>query len=63
MTFRSDDPGRDFDRWDAYQNSLSEELPECDHCHKKIREDYYDIDGYLICPDCLERHFKRTIEL
>lgn len=38
-------------------------LPLCDCCAEFIQdEDYYDIEGYILCPGCLETCFKRWTE-
>lgn len=61
--FRSDDPNRDFDRWDAEQNRLREKLPVCDVCDQTIDSDYYHINGDNICADCMETYFKKEVEI
>lgn len=64
MIYPTDDPGRDFDRWDAYMTKLEDELPTCDHCGGKIRDDRYcDMDGYKVCLECLERDFMKAVEI
>lgn len=56
--FRSDDPGADFDRWDAYMESQRRELPRCDHCNRPIEDErYVNFDGFRVCPHCLESHY------
>lgn len=38
-------------------------LPVCDHCDQAIQtEKYYDIDGLILCPECLETNFTRWTE-
>lgn len=60
--FRSDDPGRDFDKWDAEQARLLEQLPKCDICDHPIQDDhYYRINGENYCPSCLE-YFRKEIK-
>ena len=62
--FRSDDPGVDFDRWDAEQNQQREELPVCDVCDKTIEDyHYYLINGDCICISCMETYFKKEVEV
>ena len=61
--FRTDDPGRDFDRWDAWKESLRKELPRCDHCHREIEDErYVEFDGFKVCSECLEKHYTRDNE-
>ena len=60
--FRSDDPGRDFDKWDAEQAQLLERLPKCDICDHPIQDDhYYQISGENYCPGCLE-YFRKEVK-
>lgn len=48
---------RDAERWLA-------KLPVCDYCEQHIQDDhYYEIDGEIICPDCLESYFRKENEL
>ena len=42
MIFPSDDPGRDFDRWEAEQERFREELYGCDYCDETIEDDWYE---------------------
>lgn len=62
MLFISDDPHRDFDRYDAEQSRLIAMLPKCCECNEPIQDDFcYEINGELICEDCLnEFHRKET---
>lgn len=63
--FYSDDPGRDFDRWDAEQERQRARLPVCEgkKCGKRIDEDdYYDIDGEILCEECMKRKYSRSTE-
>lgn len=58
---RSDDPNADFDRWDAEQCRLLEDLPECSYCGEPITEDYYNINGDDICKECLDANFMKVL--
>lgn len=60
--FYSDDPYQDFVRHDAYQQKKLDRLPVCCECEHPIQtEECYEINGELICPECLvEHHQKRT---
>lgn len=61
MTY-TDNPIADFDRWDAEQTKWLERLPKCAECDHHIQdENCYEINGELICPECLNNnHRKRT---
>lgn len=57
----TDNPERDLDIYEAEQERKLAKLPVCDDCGEHIQDDhYYDIDGYIICPDCLKKYKKDT---
>lgn len=53
----TDDPVRDFDRWDAMMERQRESCcrGRCTHCGEDVYdyEDHYDIDGDLFHEECL----------
>ena len=54
MIFRSDDPGRDFDLWDAYQTRQLRACPRCTKCGEYIQRDIDAQVDDLLCEDCFE---------
>ena len=61
--FRGGDPLDDFDRLDREQAMYEERLPVCDECHNRITEnDYYDVDGEILCEDCMKERYRRSTE-
>ena len=53
--YYSDDPGRDFDRWDRAQAKLLERLPVCECCGDPIQQDdAVRIGGAWYCDDCID---------
>lgn len=60
--FRTDDPERDFDRYDMEQARREARLPVCEKCKKRIYDDhYYEDDGEILCEEhLLERYRKFT---
>lgn len=56
MPFRTDDPVRDFERWDAEQERRRELhfLCRCSQCGEAVYDydDYYDFDGDKVHEDC-----------
>ena len=61
--FRSDDPAADFDRYDRQQERQLENLPLCESCGERIQdEDYYDVDGEILCEECMKRKYRRKTE-
>ena len=56
--FRHGDPDDDFDRLDAKQAAYYARLPKCERCKATIEEeDYFDIDGEILCEDCLKEKY------
>ena len=60
--FYSDDPCKDFDRYDAYQQAQLDKLPRCAECYEPIQDETcYEINDELICEQCLkDNHMKST---
>ena len=63
----TDDPIADFHRYDQEQAKREAEreaqLPKCDYCGEPIPEHYYEINGCNVCPDCLDKHFRKDVDL
>lgn len=57
----TNDPERDFARWDAEQAKKEAELPVCDLCGQYCQHAYYEILGNIICYDCID-DFKHYVE-
>ena len=61
--YYSDDPVADFLRRDAEQARKLERLPVCVECDEPIQDDYcFEIDGELICAECLVRNHRKYTE-
>lgn len=63
--FRSDDPGRDFDRWDAEQARREARLPKCENkrCQKRIDDElYFEIDGEILCLECVKEKYGHSTD-
>lgn len=59
----SDDPERDFLRYDREQERKLARRPICDLCQEHIQEDhYFYVEGQTVCPDCLDIHYSVDIE-
>lgn len=58
--YRTDDPARDFDRWEESRQRALDRLPVCCECGEHIQTDeYYELDaGKYVCPACLEENHK-----
>lgn len=64
MPYRTDDPIADFARWDAEQAAQEGKLPRCDYCNEPVQDDYfYQINDEVICPDCLNNHFRKEVDV
>lgn len=63
MSYPTDDPIADFYRYDHEQQKRLKELPVCCYCNNPIEDDFcYEINGELICTDCLEANHKKCTE-
>ena len=63
MWFTSGDPLTDFRNWDAEQTAWLEKRPKCAECGEPIQdEECWEIEGKLICSDCLESNHKHWTE-
>lgn len=61
--FYSDDPVRDFDRYDMVQARRETRLPVCDKCKKRIYDDiYFEIEGEILCEKCVHDRYARSTE-
>lgn len=50
----TDNPIADYDRYDTEQMKRLQRLPVCAECGEPIQdEECYDIDGELVCAECL----------
>lgn len=59
----SDDPWVDFYRWDAEQTARLLKRPVCYECGEHIQgEDCWEINGELICAECLEANHRKNTE-
>ena len=55
--FMSDDPLRDYDRWEAEQEKRLAKRPHCADCDQPIQdEEAYYINGEWICEECMEAY-------
>lgn len=61
--FYSDNPIADFERHDAEQQRMLDRLPKCSECGEPIQSEVcYEINGELICEECLENNHKKWVE-
>lgn len=61
--YYSDDPVRDFERYDAYLARREAMLPVCEKCGESIRDyKYFEIDNEILCSDCVDDLYGRSTE-
>lgn len=61
--FYTDDPVKDYDRYDAEQTTKFKQYPLCSYCCDPIFDDYlYEINDEVVCEDCLNEHFRKNVE-
>lgn len=59
----TDDPARDFERYDAEQEARLAKRPVCYECGEPIQDDdCWEMNGELICTECLEANHKKNTE-
>lgn len=51
-----------FHRRDAQQARAEAKLPRCEYCGEVIYEKFYEINGKVVCEDCLEDLFAHYVE-
>lgn len=52
-----------YDRRDEEQAEYEERLPHCEFCGEPIYEKYYEIEGKIVCEDCLEDLYAHDVEI
>ena len=56
-----------YDIWQAHQGRQDrklDDLPKCARCEDPIQDDFfYEINGENICEDCLQREFRRAVDV
>ena len=63
MFIMTDDPYKDFDRWDAEQERQLAKLPKCDDCGEPIQDEhYFHIHGEILCEDCMNDRYRRDVD-
>lgn len=63
MTYRTDNPLADFNRWNAAQERRLSRLPKCADCGEVIQdEDFYLINDEPICEECLNHNYRMRTE-
>lgn len=61
--FYSDDPVRDFDRYDMAMAQREAKLPVCDKCHKPINDDFFFyVEGTIYCEKCMHDEYAQSTE-
>jgi hypothetical protein len=65
MSYYTDDPARDFDRWDMEQERMRARLPICENpkCKKRINDDFYfEVEGEILCESCMNLRYRHYTE-
>lgn len=58
--FYTDDPVRDYDRYDAAMQIKLSRTPKCEDCANHIQDDeYFDVDGTILCGDCMNDRYRK----
>ena len=60
----TNNPLRDFERYEAEQEENAQKLPLCEICGERIHDEYgYCVDGYWYHEECFEKEYKKEITL
>lgn len=52
-----------WERHDAEQEAQLERCPKCEDCGEYIQDDYlYDIDGIILCEQCMNKAHRKDAE-
>lgn len=62
MYFRTDDPLRDFDRYDMAMAQKEARLPVCDKCGERIHDNFFIIGGEILCENCVNDEYGRSVD-
>lgn len=61
--FYSDNPDKDFDRYDMAMAQKEAMLPKCEKCGEPIHDDvYYEINGEILCESCVQYEYGRSTQ-
>ena len=60
--YRSDNPDFDFRQWEREQQEWEDSLPRCEGCGEPIDDYVYEIDGQILCLDCVNEKYRRDAE-
>ena len=53
------DPLDDFNRRDAEEAAWLKSLPHCEDCGEPIQDEYYyNLDGEILCEDCMKDRYR-----
>jgi formylmethanofuran dehydrogenase subunit E len=44
------------------QSAKEARLPHCEYCGEAIYETYFDINGEIMCEDCLRKNYEYDVE-
>ena len=59
----TDNPIRDAEIYFEQLEQAAAQLPKCDYCGKPLDDHYYDINGDIVCEDCLWDNFRKNVEI
>lgn len=60
--FHTDDPVRDFEKYDEQQNRRLARLPVCADCDEHIQDETaYYINGEWICESCMDSYKQEVL--
>jgi formylmethanofuran dehydrogenase subunit E len=52
----------EFEKYDRELAAKEARLPHCEYCGQAIYETYFDINGEIMCEDCLRKNYEYDVE-
>ena len=59
--YRSDNLDSDINRRLAAEQDWEDSLPHCERCGFPIDDQYFEIDDYVLCLDCVIAKYGRSV--
>lgn len=61
--FYTDDPAKDYERYDRKRQEWLDSLPQCAYCKEPIQDEkYFEIEGDPVHRECIESYCKEHYE-
>ena len=55
MIYAYENPYADWEAYEADREEIDARDMHCDECGERIWDEWYDMDGTVFCPECMEK--------